>query len=74
MGPRTRGTVVEYDPDLGFGFIKPDNDMRRHVVVRAGALQKAGLAALAKGDRIEFTLIYTERYIPIAEDIVRLTS
>lgn len=74
MGSRTRGTVVEYDPDLGFGFIKPDDDMRRHVLVREDAVEKAGLTVLHAGDRMEFTLVYSERYIPLAEDLVRLSS
>lgn len=74
MGSRIRGTVVEYDPDLGFGFIKPDDDMRRHVLVREDELEKAGLSSLHKGDRVAFTLVYSEKYIPLAKDIVRLSS
>lgn len=74
MESRIRGTVVEYESDLGFGFITPDDDMRRQVVVREIELQKAGLSTLRKGDRVEFTLVYSERYIPLATDLVRLSS
>lgn len=74
MGSRARGTVMEYDSDRGFGFIQPDNDMRRQIVVREDELEKAGISTLRKGDRVEFTLVYSERYIPLARDLLRLSS
>ena len=74
MSLRTRGTVVEYDPDLGFGFIKPDDGIRRHVVVRRDAVENAGLSELQKGDRVEFTIVYDVRYVPVAKELVRSPS
>lgn len=74
MGSRTQGIVAEYAPNRGFGFIKPDSDMRRHVVVRAKALKEAGLSVLREGDRVEFTLVYSKRYIPLAKELIRLSS
>lgn len=74
MKSRMQGTVVEYDTDLEMGFIKPDEEMRRQVVVRKEDVDKAGISTLTKGDRVEFTRAYDETYIPIAVDIVRLSS
>ncbi|MCD6034745.1 MAG: Cold shock protein CspA [Rickettsiales bacterium] len=50
------GTVKWFDPVKGYGFIRPDeggNDVFIHV----SALERAGLGALAEGQKVRYELV-----------------
>ena len=49
----TSGTVKFFNTTKGFGFITPD-DGGKDVFVHITAVQAAGLAGLADGQRVEF--------------------
>jgi CspA family cold shock protein len=51
-----RGTVEFFDPDRGYGFIKPD-DGGKDVFVHTRAVDRGGLFALLKGQRVEFEVV-----------------
>jgi len=47
------GTVKFYNDQKGYGFIQPD-DGSKDVFVHATALERAGLRALAEGQKVSF--------------------
>ncbi|MFK5980904.1 MAG: cold-shock protein [Rhizobiaceae bacterium] len=47
------GTVKFYNSQKGFGFIQPD-DGQQDVFVHATALERAGISALADGQKVSF--------------------
>jgi CspA family cold shock protein len=49
------GTVKFYNGTKGFGFIQP-TDGSRDIFVHATALERAGIASLAEGQKVEFDL------------------
>jgi cold shock protein len=49
----TSGTVKFYSTQRGFGFIQPD-DGSKDVFVHATALERAGIATLAEGQKVTF--------------------
>ena len=62
----TIGTVKSFHPDLGYGYISPD-DGTPDVFVHFTALDRSGLQNLGQGDRVQ--------YSPTSEGgIVRATS
>jgi cold shock protein len=48
-----QGTVKFFNPDKGYGFIKPD-DGGRDIFVHVTALEQAGLKSLSEGQRVAF--------------------
>jgi CspA family cold shock protein len=50
-----RGTVKWFNPAKGYGFIIPE-DGNKDVFVHISAVQRAGLASLTEGQRIEYEL------------------
>ncbi|WP_018995911.1 cold-shock protein [Hirschia maritima] len=52
----TTGTVKWFNATKGFGFIAPD-DGGNDVFVHITAVQKAGLAGLDEGQKVEFELV-----------------
>ncbi|WP_026607393.1 cold-shock protein [Methylocapsa acidiphila] len=48
-----QGTVKFFNADKGYGFIKPD-DGGRDIFVHITAVERAGLASLAEGQRVAF--------------------
>jgi CspA family cold shock protein len=50
------GTVKFFDTKKGFGFIQPENG-DKDVFVHISAVEKAGLATLNEGQRVEFEVI-----------------
>lgn len=53
------GTVKWFNPTKGFGFICP-SDGSKDVFVHITAVQRAGLDALAEGQKVSYDLV-TER-------------
>ena len=49
----TTGTVLFYNAQKGFGFIQPDH-FEKEILVRAAALNQAGISGLAEGQLVEF--------------------
>jgi cold shock protein len=47
------GTVKWFNAQKGFGFIQPD-DGGKDVFVHISALERAGMASLAEGQRISY--------------------
>jgi len=50
-----QGTVKFFNFDKGYGFIKPD-DGGRDIFVHVTAVERAGLRALAEGQRVSFEI------------------
>jgi CspA family cold shock protein len=50
-----KGTVKWYNATKGFGFIAPEGGSK-DVFVHASALERAGLTALADGQKVTFDL------------------
>jgi CspA family cold shock protein len=50
-----QGTVKFFNPDKGFGFIKPD-DGGRDIFVHITAVERAGLHTLNEGQRITYDI------------------
>jgi CspA family cold shock protein len=48
-----QGTVKFFNPEKGYGFIKPD-DGGRDIFVHVTAVERAGMSTLAEGQRIAF--------------------
>ncbi len=51
----TSGTVKWFNPVKGFGFITPD-DGTKDAFVHISAVERAGLAGLNEGQKIEYEL------------------
>ena len=51
----TTGTVKWFNPDKGYGFIKPD-DSTVDAFVHISAVERAGLATLADGQKLSYDL------------------
>jgi CspA family cold shock protein len=49
------GTIKFFNPDKGYGFIKPD-DGGRDIFVHITAVEQAGLKTLPEGARIAFEI------------------
>jgi CspA family cold shock protein len=50
-----QGTVKFFNAEKGYGFIKPD-DGGRDIFVHVTAVERAGLATLAEGQRIAYDI------------------
>jgi CspA family cold shock protein len=50
------GTVKWFNPTKGFGFIQPESG-DKDVFVHISAVEKAGMGALAEGQRVSYELI-----------------
>jgi CspA family cold shock protein len=50
-----QGTVKFFNGDKGYGFIKPD-DGGRDIFVHITAVERAGLASLAEGQRVTYEI------------------
>ncbi len=52
----TVGTVKWFNPSKGYGFIEP-TDGSKDVFIHISALERAGIASLNEGQKIEFELV-----------------
>jgi CspA family cold shock protein len=65
------GTVKWFNPTRGYGFIEPE-DGSKDAFVHITAVQRAGLATLREGQKIEFELVPGEQGRNSAENLVVL--
>ncbi len=56
----TQGTVKWFNGQKGFGFIQPD-DGGKDAFVHISAVERAGLAHLVEGQKIQFDLVSDRR-------------
>jgi CspA family cold shock protein len=56
----TTGTVKWFNPDKGYGFIRPD-DGGKDVFVHISAVERSGLRNLQEGQKISFDVIADKR-------------
>lgn len=64
----SQGTVKWFNATKGFGFIKPD-DGTADAFVHVSAVERAGLAHLIEGQKIEFDLVSDRRGKMSAENL-----
>jgi cold shock protein len=51
------GTVKWFNPTKGYGFIQPDDQSESDVFVHISAVERAGIANLAEGQRVVYELV-----------------
>ena len=56
----TTGTVKWFNATKGFGFITPD-DGGKDAFVHISAVERAGLAHLTEGQKVQFDLVVNKR-------------
>jgi len=62
------GTVKWFDTVKGYGFIRPD-DGSKDAFVHISAVQRAGLAGLSEGEKVEYELVQGKNGKKAAEDL-----
>jgi len=62
------GTVKWFNPTKGFGFVEPESG-GNDVFVHISAVERAGIATLNEGDRIEYELVKGQNGKSSAEDL-----
>lgn len=65
------GTVKWFNPTRGYGFIEPE-DGSKDAFVHITAVQRAGLATLREGQKIEYELVPGDQGRTSAESLVVL--
>jgi cold shock protein len=65
----TAGTVKWFNPTKGYGFIEP-SDGSKDAFVHISAVERAGLATLAEGQKVEYELVPGRDGKASAENIV----
>jgi cold shock protein len=50
------GTVKWFNPSKGYGFVEP-SDGSKDVFIHISALERAGIASLNEGQKIEYELV-----------------
>jgi CspA family cold shock protein len=56
----TTGTVKWFNPEKGYGFIRPD-DGGKDVFVHVSAVQQSGLRSLQEGQKLTFDVVADKR-------------
>lgn len=69
MSDMKTGTVKFFNATKGFGFIAPDEG-GDDVFIHITALQRAGIAGLKEGDKVQFNTAVNERSGKTAVDAV----
>lgn len=66
-----QGTVKWFNPAKGYGFIEP-NDGSKDAFVHISAVERAGLATLNDGQKVEYELVEGQNGKSSAENLVVL--
>lgn len=66
-----KGTVKWFNKIKGFGFIEPE-DGGKDAFVHISAVEKAGLASLREGQKVEYELVPGQRGRTSAENLKAL--
>lgn len=66
-----QGTVKWFNPAKGYGFIEP-NDGSKDAFVHISAVERAGLATLNDGQKVEYELVEGQNGKTSAENLVVL--
>ncbi len=56
----TTGTMKWFNPEKGYGFIRPD-DGGKDVFVHVSAVQQSGLRSLQEGQKLTFDVVADKR-------------
>lgn len=64
-----QGTVKWFNPAKGYGFIEPE-DGSRDAFVHISAVERAGLATLNDGQKVEYELVEGQNGKSSAENLV----
>ena len=62
------GTVKWFNPSKGYGFIEP-TDGGKDVFIHISALEKAGIASLNEGQKIQFEIVSGQNGKSSAENV-----
>jgi CspA family cold shock protein len=65
------GTVKWFNPTKGFGFIQPDSG-GPDAFVHISAVERAGIAELREGDRVEYNLTRGKNGKSSAEELKKV--
>jgi cold shock protein len=66
--PASRGVVLRFDPDKGYGQIRRA-DGRRTIIVHQSAVERSGLIGLFPGQEVEFDLVPWGGYHVTADNL-----
>lgn len=69
----TTGTVKWFNATKGFGFIQPDNG-GKDAFVHISAVERAGIAHLVEGQKIQFDLVTDGRSGKMSADNLKVVS
>jgi cold shock CspA family protein len=56
MSDREFGVVAFWNPERGFGFLKPDDGIGDSRFVQVSQIRKTGLSELSRGQRVGYEL------------------
>jgi cold shock CspA family protein len=56
MSDREFGCVTYWNPERGFGFVKPDDGIGDSRFVHFSQIRKTGLSELSRGQRVSYAL------------------
>ena len=62
------GTVKWFNPSKGYGFVEP-TDGGKDVFIHISALEKAGIASLNEGQKIQFEVVAGQNGKSSAENV-----
>ena len=62
------GTVKWFNPSKGYGFIEP-TDGGKDVFIHISALEKAGIASLNEGQKVQFEVVAGQNGKSSAENV-----
>ena len=68
MSNQVEGTVKWFNASKGYGFIEP-TDGGKDVFIHISALEKAGIASLKEGQKIQFEVVAGQNGKSSAENI-----